>query len=483
MFIRIARRIAPILALAALAVSLSWLPSAAASNGNFPGGFVEKCTSGEVRPKLTGSALRSLVPARGGFTFPAPWNTEAVRITTTSDCSGDDCVIPVGYSYWRNMNNHTGSDTMLIFLGLGAGHGGPSLFSYNKITDVVTPKGPLFDSSNPLSGATGEGWYFSATMPHALYVNSGSRLYRYDVVAKKMSQVYDAASQFGGGIYIWQMHSSDDDRMHVATVRSSSSYEMMGCLAYNEPIRRFSWYPARGRLDECHVDKAGRYMVMLDNVDGANGEDNRIIDLVSGRETVVMDEQGAAGHADTGYGYIVNEDNWNSEPGAVVVRSLGTLTSRIVYHTSDWGLDVGHIAHGNAHDGGPESQFACSSNATHGDMARGNEIVCFRLDGSMDVLVVAPVMTDMSASGGGDDYSKTPKGNLDVTGQYMLWTSNMGGSRVDAFVVKIPVHRLMGGSTVASGPSGFSKKKRLTIREAMAEAMSRRRITSRQNRN
>jgi len=195
-----------------------------------------------------------------------------------------------------------------------------------------------------------------------------------------------------------------------------------------------------------------------------------------------MDEQGAAGHADTGYGYIVNEDNWNSEPGAVVLRSLGSLTSRIVYHTSDWGLDVGHISHGNAHGGGPESQFACSSNATRGDMARGNEIVCYSLDGSMDVLVVAPVMTDLNASGGGDDYSKTPKGNLDVTGQYMLWTSNMGSSRVDAFVVKIPVHRLM-GSTVASGPRGFSKKKHLTIREAMAEAMSRKRIASRQNRN
>ena len=48
-----------------------------------------------------------------------------------------------------------------------------------------------------------------------------------------------------------------------------------------------------------------------------------------------------------------------------------------------------------------------------------NEIVCFRLDGSRTVLVVAPNMTDLNASGGGsDDYSKRPKGNLDPTGEY-----------------------------------------------------------------
>ena len=39
-------------------------------------------------------------------------------------------------------------------------------------------------------------------------------------------------------------------------------------------------------------------------------------------------------------------------------------------------------------------------------------------DGSLDVLVVGQVMTDLIASGGRstDDYAKLPKGNLDVTG-------------------------------------------------------------------
>jgi hypothetical protein len=39
----------------------------------------------------------------------------------------------------------------------------------------------------------------------------------------------------------------------------------------------------------------------------------------------------------------------------------------------------------------------------------------------------------------GDDYPQFPKGNLDVTGEYFIWTTNMGGDRLDAFLVKVPV--------------------------------------------
>jgi hypothetical protein len=59
-------------------------------------------------------------------------------------------------------------------------------------------------------------------------------------------------------------------------------------------------------------------------------------------------------------------------------------------------------------------------------------------------MVVAPVMTNLDAPGGGDDYSKRPKGNLDVTGRYFIWTTNLGGNRLDAFVVKVPSQLLSG---------------------------------------
>jgi hypothetical protein len=96
-------------------------------------------------------------------------------LTNAGDCGGNDCVNYVGYSYWRNSNNHVGSDTMLIVITLDRARGGagPTLFSYDKRTDQVTVVGPLFDQASPLSWATGEGWYWSATLPTKLYVNQG----------------------------------------------------------------------------------------------------------------------------------------------------------------------------------------------------------------------------------------------------------------------------------------------------------------------
>src|SRR5438034_11553442 len=151
-------------------------PPAAAQ---FPGGFVESADSTAVRPLLTVAQIQALLPARGLFTFPAPYLTQAVRVTNASDCtSGSDCVNYVGYAYWRNMNNHVGSDTMLIVLTLDRSHGGtgPNLYSYNKVTYVLSNIGPLFDSNNHFSWASGEGWYFSATKPSKLYLNDGPRM-------------------------------------------------------------------------------------------------------------------------------------------------------------------------------------------------------------------------------------------------------------------------------------------------------------------
>src|SRR5438552_2707960 len=68
--------------------------------GMFPADYVEPTT----RPELDRAAIQKLVPARGAFTFPAPWSTRGARITNDSDCGGTDCVQSAGYAYWRNIN-------------------------------------------------------------------------------------------------------------------------------------------------------------------------------------------------------------------------------------------------------------------------------------------------------------------------------------------------------------------------------------------
>jgi hypothetical protein len=200
--------------------------------------------------------------------------------------------------------------------------------------------------------------------------------------------------------------------------------------------------------------------VIKENVDGRAGEDNVIIDLQGGGERVFTDEAGAGGHSDNGYGYMVAADNWNTLPGAIRVWALGPGSAAddlppgvVVYHSAGWDSEINHVSHSNARPGVPAgNQYACGSGANRLERPQANEILCFPLDGSLRVLVVAPVMTDLDARGGGDDYAKLPKGNLDVTGRYFIWTSNVGGDRLDAFIVKVPAERLGTVPVSASAP-------------------------------
>ena len=429
----------------------SWLAIAA----DFPGGFLEQPGVNPPRSLLTQSQIQNMLPQRGKFTFPPPYNTEAIRLTNAGDCGGSDCLAYIGYSYWTNINNHIGSDTMHIFIGMNRDRGGagPSLIEYNKVTDEVTNLGPLFDPSEPLSWATGEGWYFSATMPDALYVNSGASLYRYDVMTGEFTLVFDVEDLMGNGLYIWQAHSSADDRVHSVTVRDLNNYEMLGCMVYWENSGNYSYYPRQGEFDECQIDKSGDWLLIKANIDGVAGEDNRIINLQTGQERRLLDSEGAAGHSDMGFGYMIAADNWASRANSWKLWKFDSsqLTGSEVYSNTDWNVFApAHVSHQNANPyDAPENQFACGSSLNRNNSSEANEIICFGLDGADQALVVAPVMTSLDASGGGDEYAMLPKGNLDITGRYFIWTSNMGGNRLDAFLVKIPSH-LLGGTNETS---------------------------------
>lgn len=455
-----------------LSIAFGWITATASPQ--VTGGFLEKAGSPALRARFTRQQILSFLPpneAKGPFAFPPPYNTAGVRLTNPSDCAnGQDCLWYVGYSYWRNINNHINSTTMLIMLGMDRNRGGagPTLIAYDKTTDQVTSVGPLFDASSPYSYSTGEGWYFSGTQPTKLYTYlvGGAQLRRYDVTtghfdqtpAMDLAQCRRPRTCPASATSIFQPHSSDDDRVHSATLQDGS-FTRLGCVVYRSQNNRFLFFPPPSGygLDECHVDKSGNWLILLET-DPTGAETNRIVDLRKGTVTTIDDVDGALGHLDMGFGYAVGADNWNPDPNATILLKFPPSTTArpigpVVHFNKRWDIAAAnHIAHGNAVAGlAPEFQYACGSNASRvPDMA--DEIVCFSLDaarhadGSLDVLVVAPVMTDLDALGGhdvdGDDYEKRPKGNLDVTGRYFLWTTNVGGDRLDAFLVKVPAELL-----------------------------------------
>jgi len=476
----------PLIVDTSLATMGSALRGAIIGSSTAAGAFVEKAGSQTFRARFTPSQIASFLPASGAtgrFTFPAPYNTDGVRLTSAADCAeGQDCLWPVGYSYWRNINNHIASDTMYIVLGFDRNRGGagPSLIAYDKVADHMQNLGPLFPMESSYSYSTTEGWYFSVSGASRLYtfLPGTSTLRVYDVITRQ----FDAAPALdlascprpsvcpSNAAFIFQPHSSDDDRVHSATVQNVS-FQRLGCVVFDSS--RFIYVPIRAgyALDECHVDKSGRWLLVLETQ--ADGKlDNRVIDLSTGVETALTDVAGALGHLDTGFGYAIGADNYNPLPNASILLKFPiTSTERplgpVVHFNKRWDIAAAnHVAHGNAIAGRPpEEQYACGSNASRvADMA--DEIVCFSLnpdrhpDGSLDVLVVGQIMTDLNAQGGndldGDDYEQVPKGNLDVTGRYFIWTANLGGNRLDAFLVKVPAELLDAISVEPEPPAPLS---------------------------
>src|SRR5688572_17193320 len=104
--------------------ALICLSSAALQAAEFTGGFLERPASAVPRALMTQTQIQALLPQRGKFSFPAPYHTEGVRLTNPSDCGSKDCVNYLGYSYWRNINNHVGQESMLILVGMDRSRGG-----------------------------------------------------------------------------------------------------------------------------------------------------------------------------------------------------------------------------------------------------------------------------------------------------------------------------------------------------------------------
>ena len=377
-----------------------------------------------VRGVYSASEIASFVPARSGpFTFPAPYGTQAVRLTDDRD----GLIEPSGYGYWRKINAHEHESSISVVVGRGEA---PALL-------VRVEKATLAVSSEivPDLRGTGEQWYFSASDPDVLFVCDGSRaLRRVDVLNGLSSDVFSVQDD----CYVWQCHSSADERRHSATLRDRSTDRALASIVYDERTKTLRKFDAKASLDECQIDASGRWLLIKE------GDDNRIVDIDASTpsETFVSNEHGAVGHSDNGFGYAIGEDDFHARPGAFVMLDFAQRSaSPLIYHTTNWQAMARHVSHTNA----PRPRVLLSS-ACRVNVPRANELVVAPLDGSLTCTVVAPNLVDLDASGGDGpattradrDYRKLPKANLDPYGEWACWTANCGTDRLDAFLVRIP---------------------------------------------
>lgn len=241
-----------------------------------------------------------------------------LQITNASD----GVIPPRFYSYWSNAVVRDGG--VLVFCGHEDGH--PRFFWVDLSSRQVERLGPLLKYTGE-----GEGWHFDEQ--GRLYVLDGPRLRRVGPLSPSEDEVVLNISETHPGCDLWQSHSSDDGRVHSATVRqivNEGKYPAIGTVVSVDGQQQ--WFPASGALDESHLSANGRWLLIEDS------DDLWIYDLLSGTPPrVIRDAEGALSHLDTGADFAVGEDN---QAGACVRIDLATLDRRELFRT--WGM--GHVS-------------------------------------------------------------------------------------------------------------------------------------------
>jgi hypothetical protein len=488
-------------AIALLATLLLGISPALATEA--PGGFVVPNTIKEaVAPPPTATQIRAFLPERGAFTFPSPWNSLGVRITNTSDCGGDHDCVNNGYNYYEKANNSAGLGTMLIIAGLHK-HGGPTLFQFNKRTHNLAKLGPIFSDAHWQADST-EQMSFSLTKPYTLYVPHGSKMYAIDlehmvkhggtVRAKDKHLVYDLETLFPdkSHLQIWSPTVSANDRYFAAIVNlRDQNYFRSACMVYDSKkgkvIADFKATSHRNAgIHSCIMDKSGSYVWMSEEpMSCPKGHDGTVLGTVATGKTFDMCYTG--GHRAAGYKHLLVNDKWgengskrmwnldrmdafywvNKAPPPGTVLSDGERQGAVVWFASNWQTHpAGVTRHESWMHARPESvvpldkQFVCGASGTlkidswHGDgidwgtdFPYNGSVVCFKATtkhpNGLDIvptLVVAPAMSfNWTMS---NNYDVQPKGVMDPTGHWYIFTSNHGTNRKDLFMVKIPCQKL-----------------------------------------
>lgn len=300
------------------------------------------------------------------------------------------------YSYWSNAFIDDRHNNAFVF----AGHndGGPRFYRVGLSNGNVTPLGPVL----PYGGET-EGWSWDKRGRITLI--QGPRLIRVNPFDLNDVEVLFDISGIRPGCDLWQPHSSEDGRVHSATVRrivSDGKYPYVATVFAIDG--QLQVVDAIGDLDESHVDAAGEFGIMEES------HDNRIRTLRTGEERWIRDAEGALSHIDCGHGVMVGEDN---QAGGCFEINLHDFSRRLLFPT--W--NVGHIS------------------VRGGTILNSNEHTIQRVRKFGE----GGSTTEHVASHGmrGSGYDFQVGGNLDPTGRLVMYLSNRDGDEQDIFLVQV----------------------------------------------
>jgi hypothetical protein len=291
---------------------------------------------------------------------------------------------PRFYSYWSNA--WINGDRARAFVFAGHTSGEVRFFEVDlRSGDAVGRDWPF-----PYRGTT-EGWSWGPI--GEIYMLDGPRLRMLNPFTGVDRVVMDISERFPG-CRLWQSHSSLDGRTHCATVERITDhgpYQRTGTVVLRDGDLQF--FEARGVLDESQI--SDNFLIIKEN------DDNRIVDLRTGRETVLRDADGAVGHSDCWQDFLIGEDN---HQGACVRWDLNDMSRAHLFST--W--NMGHVSARGGRllvsdsssirlltmDGAVLSTFAHGAEVTDYDsQVRANldpsgRVACFMMRGEVYLLIL-----------------------------------------------------------------------------------------------
>jgi hypothetical protein len=360
----------------AVAVSLAWMPSdqkcckPGVGGGEFAfsdtqGGFTEEYTDTDVRDQDETNPSTYLPVTRAAFRFPAPYNTDAFRLTLGADAVGQDChnsglaatgcIRQTGYSdNWMNIFNQgapSGDGHDVVEYWNSFGNLGVHKGYVTVSTRTVSPWVKMFENGDPLEdvNSASDSWQTSLnpSEPHTIYVKGGEgHLWEFlrcntgagtaslpisstdgidCVIVGSVNSLAartaiagvagGAAADYLNDVKIWSPHTDATGTKFSATVK-----DLSGADVANIWMTAADTWIAKPFGGDPHMDLSGTYggngAEALSGCPASSGIDYYIFRLdTPGTEHFICDFQGgshpsgAPGHLAYGHGFAVFSDN------------------------------------------------------------------------------------------------------------------------------------------------------------------------------
>lgn len=366
------------------------------------------------------------LPAAGGsFTDPT-FGTDILRVTDETDGTENEH----GYSYWQCFN----ADNSIVYV--YSVNGIKTLYDLDTAALTISNKRSAFptliDGESPL----GEDQIWDAENKNIIYCHTYKNIVAYNVSDNTYSIIKNLDGYIPNNEYVYQMSMSDDATKFAFSRKRLTDYNVSGYLVYD--VTNDSVYSiTETHIDEVQLNKAGTYLWVKTDKQGAGEIQSQIINLATWEKEELTDNgpDFAPGHGDVGLDFIIGADNWENRLLYRKFDNPHTFYS-VWNFEGDWSQDV-HISQLATNE--QWVLISCYIAAT-GYPFSGlieNEILQVSTDGLMSVRRLCHHQSDYLGSG--SNYWASPRASISRNGQFVIFTSNWGNTdRTDVFIMKIP---------------------------------------------